>query len=265
VVNIDAVMVRARSLLARLTPHGPWDVLRQVAIFAMAYLAYRLVRGGIDGRAATAFENARSLIDIERGLHVFVEPSVQAWASSSGFITDIASWVYINAQTTVTVAALVWLYLFRNSSFYFVRNMMVVAMVLALVGYVVYPAAPPRMFPEWGFQDSVAHFTGIENPDQAAVSALYNPYAAVPSMHVAFALLIGWPLSRLVRFRPLRIFWFAYPFLVTFVIVVTANHFIADAVLGAAVAAVSAYSAAWLARARPEAWRFGRKPAELTA
>jgi len=257
-------MVRARSLLVRFMPHGPWDVLRQVALFAVAYYAYRLVRGGVDGRAATAFENARALIDIERGLHVFVEPSVQAWASGSGVITDVASWIYLNAQTSVTVAALVWLYLFRNSSFYFVRNMMVVAMVLALIGYVVYPTAPPRMFPEWGFQDSVAHFTGID-PDDAKVSALFNPYAAVPSMHVAFALMIGWPLSRLVRWRALRIFWFAYPFLVTFVIVVTANHFLSDAVLGAATAAASAYAAAWLARARPEAWRFGRRSAELTA
>lgn len=264
-VTIARVMVRARSLLARLTPHGPWDAIRQVAIFALAYLAYRVVRGGIDGRAAAAFENARALISIERALHVFVEPSVQAWASGSGVVIDVASWIYLNAQTTVTVAALVWLYLFRNSSFYFVRNMMVVAMVLALVGYLVYPTAPPRMFPEWGFQDTVAQFTGIHNPDEAKVSVLFNPYAAVPSMHVAFSLMIGWPLARLVRWRALRAFWFAYPFLVTFVIVATANHFLADAALGVAVAAISAYSAAWLARARPEAWRFGRRPAELTA
>src|SRR4051812_45835366 len=258
------MLARARALQARALPHGPADAARQVALFAAAYYFYRLVRGLVDGRASAAFENARNLIDAERSLHIFVEPAIQGWAAGSHVVIDVASWIYINAQTTVTVSALVWLYLFRNSSFYFVRNMMVVAMVLALIGYVVYPAAPPRMFPEWGFQDSVANFTGID-PDQAKVSALFNPYAAVPSMHVAFALLIGWPLSRLVRLRALRVFWFAYPFLVTFVIVVTANHFIADAVLGAAVAAASAYAAAWLARARPEVWRFGRRSAELTA
>jgi hypothetical protein len=258
-------MVRgSRTLLTRFMPHGPWDVLRQVALFAGAYYAYRIVRGGVDGRAATAFENARQLIDIERTLHLFIEPSIQTWASGSALLTDVASWIYINAQTSVTLGALVWLYLFRNRSFYFVRNMMVVAMLIALAGYILYPTAPPRMFPEWGFQDSVARFTGID-PDDAKVSALFNPYAAVPSMHVAFALMIGWPLSRLVQWRGLRIFWFAYPFLVTFVIVVTANHFISDAVLGAGTAAASAYAAAWMARARPEAWRFIPPRAEVTA
>ena len=102
----------------------------------------------------------------------------------------------------------------------------------------MYPAAPPRFLPEWGFQDTVAHFTGVAT-DQAKVSALFNPYAAVPSMHVAFALMIGWPLARLCRSRArCGSSGSLYPLLVTFVIVVTANHFLADAVLGAIVAAV---------------------------
>jgi len=245
-------------------PHGPIDVLRQLLIFAIAYYAYRLVRGQVDGRAAAAFEHARDLIDVERTLHIFVEPSIQAWAEGSDFVVDAASWLYINAQTTVTIAALVWLYLFRNSSFYFVRNMFVVAMVIALIGYVVYPTAPPRFLPEWGFRDSVADFTGIAS-DSVTVNALFNPYAAVPSMHMAFALMIGLPLAQLVRPRPLRTFWFVYPLLVLFVIVVTANHFLADAFFGALTAATAAATAAWLARARPEAWRFGQRPAEATA
>lgn len=256
-------MVRGiRPLLARLTPHGPLDVLRQVALFFAAYYLYRLVRGQVDGRAADAFEHARALIDIERSLHLFVEPAVQSWAEGSQLIVDAASWVYINAQTSVTLGALVWLYLFRNESFYFVRNMMLVAMGVALLGYVVFPTAPPRFLPEWGFTDSVSEFTNIPQ-DSVAVNALFNPYAAVPSMHVAFALMIGWPLSRLVKWRALKVLWWVYPFIVTFVIVVTANHFIADAVLGAMTAGASAYAAAWLARARPEAWRFGARSPEV--
>jgi hypothetical protein len=263
--KIASVMVRGvRFLLARLAPHGPLDLLRQLALFFAAYYAYRLVRGQVDGRAADAFEHARALIDIERTLHVFVEPAVQSWAEGSQLIVDAASWIYINAQTSVTLGALVWLYLFRNESFYFVRNMMMVAMAIALLGYVAFPTAPPRFLPEWGFTDSVSEFTNIPQ-DSVAVNALFNPYAAVPSMHVAFALMIGWPLARLVRWRPIAVFWSAYPMLVTFVIVVTANHFIADAVLGAMTAGASAYAAAWMARARPEAWRFGARSAEVAA
>ena len=84
------------------------------------------------------------------------------------------------------------------------------------------------------------------------MTRLTNPYAAVPSMHVAFALMIGWPLARLVRWRLVRVLWLLYPFLMTFVIVVTANHFLIDAFLGALTAGVSAYGASWLARARPQ-------------
>jgi len=249
------MLARARALQARALPHGPADVVRQVALFAAAYLAYRLVRGMVDSRASVAFENARNLIDAERTLHIFVEPAVQGWTASSAVATDVASWIYINAQTTVTISALVWLYLFRNESFYFVRNMMVVAMALALVGYIVFPAAPPRFFPEWGFFDAVSDFTGVTS-DSVAVNALFNPYAAVPSMHVAFALMIGWPLARLVRPPVLRAAWYAYPLLVTWVIVVTGNHFLADAFLGACTAGLAAYSASLMARARPAAWAF---------
>ena len=70
-------------------------------------------------------------------------------------------------------------------------------MGLALVGYVVYPTAPPRVFPELGFTDSVAQFTHVS--DTSSVNALFNPYAAVPSMHVCFALMIGWSMVRIAR------------------------------------------------------------------
>jgi len=178
-----------------------------------------------------------------------------------------ASWMYVNAQTSVTFGALLYLYLRHNRNFYFVRNMFMVAMAIALLGYVVFPTAPPRFLPEWGFSDSVADLTGVHvSHTSAAMSALVNPYAAVPSMPVAFALMIGWPLARLVRWRVLRVLWLLYPFLMAFVIVVTANHFIIDAVLGALTAATSAYAAGWLARVRPNAWRFSTVTgARLTA
>ena len=161
--------------------------------------------------------------------------------------------MYVNSHFVVTTTFLIWLYIARNHAFYFVRNMFMVAMALALAGYVAYPTAPPRFMPEWGFTDSVASFVG----DSASSSAnvLYNPFAAVPSMHVAFALMIAVPAFFLVRNRVLKALWAVYPVVVSFVVVVTGNHFWMDAALGALVAAVSAYAAsAAFARARPEAW-----------
>src|SRR5215218_1599961 len=239
---------RLSTVQARLLPHGPLDVVRQVVLFTAAYQVYRLVRGLADdpGSATAAFSNARDLI--------YVEQSLKAFAAGQSWLLDGASWMYINAQTSITLGALAWLYLFRNESFYFVRNMFLVAFGLALIGYTVFPA-PPRFFPEWGFFDAVSDFTGVAQ-DSVTINELFNPYAAVPSMHVAFALMIGVPLARLVRWRALKAFWGIYPLIVVFVIVVTANHFIADAVLGAVAAGLGALAARALARTRPGVWTF---------
>ena len=248
---------RLRALHARFLPNGWIDVLRQVLVFGAAYYGYRLVRGAIDGHTtAAAFENARSIIGIERSLHLFVEPAVQTWAESKPWLIDFASWMYLNAHLPLMIGSLIWLYVFRNRSFYFVRNVFVIAMGIALIGYIVLPTAPPRLFPEWGFQDSVSNFVGF-NTDTSATSALVNPFAAIPSVHVAFALIIGISLARLVKPRPLKIAWSLYPVLMTFVVIVTANHWWMDAALGAATALVAATVAqALLARARPDDWAF---------
>ena len=258
------MLARVRQLQGRLLPHGALDAARQVVLFSTAYWGYRLVRGQVDGRAAVSFQNARELISLERATHLFVEPGVQAWASGQAWLIDSASWVYVNAQATVSVGALLFIYLVHNRSFYFVRNMLMAAMGMALVGYALFPTAPPRFLPEWGFVDSVASLTGISQ-DSIAVNALFNPFAAVPSMHVAFALMLGWPLARLVSHPVVKVMWFAYPLLITFVVVATGNHFLVDALLGGLVAAASAWAAGRLGQARPAMWAFRRAGAEAAA
>ena len=257
---------RLSTLQARLLPHGPLDVVRQLLLFGGALMLYSLTRGLVNHpeAAATAFSNARDLIGIERALNIFVEPSIQAFTSGQQWLLDATSWMYINAQTSITLGALAWLYFVRNKSFYFVRNMFLVCFGVALIGYAVFPTAPPRFFPEWGFFDAVSDFTGVSQ-DSVTINTLFNPYAAVPSMHVAFALMIGIPLARLTRWRAAKAFWATYPLLVCFVIVATANHFIADAVLGAAAAGIGYYAARGLARLRPLAWTFRPGPATVPA
>ena len=255
-------MAPAYWLRGRWLPHGWPDVLRQLALFGGAYYVYRIVRGIVDGQAVLAFENARVLVDAERAMGLFFEPALQDWATRYDWLITASSWMYVNSHFVVTTGFLVWLYLARNHAYCFVRNMFMVGMGMALVLYVVYPTAPPRFFEELGFADSVANLVGQTAESNANV--LYNPYAAVPSMHVAFALMIGIPALMLVRHRALKLLWAIYPSLVTFVVVVTGNHFWLDAAFGAGVAAVSAYAAATaLARARPEAWawRTAKAPA----
>jgi PAP2 superfamily len=260
------MQARVRALQQRLLPKGWLDALRQLALFAAAYFFYSVVRAMPQVDTTTAFDHARDLIRIERSLHVFVEPSIQAWAMGSHALMDVASWLYVNAQTSVTVAALVYIYLRHNGSFYFVRNMLMIAMAIALVGYAIFPTAPPRFMPEWGFVDTVASFTGVRvEHSSLSMTALFNPYAAVPSMHVAFALMIGWKLAKLVHSRVAKAAWALYPFLVAFVIIATANHFVLDALLGALTAAVAAYAAGRLAKVGPVAWRLPTPAAQAQA
>ena len=258
-------MARAWYWSSRWLPNGWLDALRQLALFAGAYYVYRIVRGMVDGRASAAFENARDIISAERSMGMFFEEDFQEWAlSDARWLVDGANWMYVNSHFVVTVTFLIWLYLARNYAYYFVRNMFMVAMGLALVGYVVYPTAPPRFMPEWGFEDTVTGWVGLQAANNA--NALYNPFAAVPSMHVAFALMIAIPAILVVRNNFIRAAWATYPFIVTVTVVVTGNHWWIDAALGALVAAVAAIAAREaLARARPEAWAFRSSLSEAPA
>jgi hypothetical protein len=254
-----------RLLKHRFFPHGYLDAVWQVVLFLLVYYAYRLVRGAVDGRAAESFQHARDLISIERATHTFVEPSVQAWTTSTGWLIDVTSYMYVHFHFTLTISALIFIYLSHNRSFYFVRNMLAVSMLIALIGYMVFPTAPPRFFPEWGFTDSVARFTGVP-ADSTTINALFNPFAAVPSIHVCFAMIIGWSMARLVKPRWAKALWITYPFVMTFVVVSTGNHFWLDAFFGALTAGASALVASTLlARARPDVWTFAAAPAEAPA
>ena len=257
-------LARVWRLSGRWLPNGWLDAIRQLALFAGAYYLYRIVRGFVDGQAGLAFENARTLVDLERSLGLFFEPGLQSWARSQEWLLTGANWMYLNSHFVVTTTFLIWLYIARNYAFYYVRNMFMVGMALALAGYLVYPTAPPRFLPEWGFTDTVATWVG--EGAQSTAGALYNPFAAVPSMHVAFALMIAIPAFVLVRNRVVKVLWALYPAVVTLVVMVTANHFWMDAALGALVAAASASAASYaFARARPDAWAWRTAGAKVSA
>jgi PAP2 superfamily len=250
---------RLRTIDARILPRGWRDLARQIVLFVASFLLYNLVRGLVDGNGYKPFGDAMKIIDLERVLHVFVEPSIQAWAANSHLLMDIADWTYLNAHFFVTVAALVFIYVRRNDCFYFVRNVLMISMAIALVGYWLYPTAPPRLMPEWGFTDSISQFLlgGIGHIDNGPGKAFLNFYAAVPSMHVCFAIIVGWSMARLVHARPAKVAWALYPFYITFVVVVTGNHYLTDAFLGGLTAGASAVVAKrLLARARPDKWAF---------
>jgi hypothetical protein len=255
-------MRRTLTVIERqVLPRGWKDLTRQILLFVGAYILYQLVNGLIaTDNPYKPFGDATKIINLERMLHVFAEPSIQAWTWNLHWLRDAADWAYLYSHYVITVGVLAFIYFRRNRSFYFVRNMFVIAMMIALVGYWLYPTAPPRLMPEWGFVDAISQFWGfgaMHFDNHSAAGALVNIYAAVPSMHVCFAVMTGWPMARLVRRRWAKVAWALYPVWITFVVVATGNHYFTDVFLGALTAGVAALTAKQLlARARPEVWAF---------
>jgi hypothetical protein len=263
-VKIARVVRTVGSKVNRFLPRGWVDAAWQFFLFFVAYNGYQVVRGITDSGHQAAFTNAEHVISLERSLGSFFEAGFQqTLIDHASWLIDFANFMYLNSHFVITTSFLVWLYLFRNEHFYFVRNMFTVAMGLALIGYALYPTAPPRLFPGEGFTDTIAAFTGVAQ-DSATASVLVNKYAAVPSMHIAFSLMIAVPAAALARHSISRTLWSAYPLVIFFVIVATGNHFWFDAAAGAAVACLAALTATQLARVRPGLWAWPESRREAT-
>jgi hypothetical protein len=245
---------RLHGLRGRLLPRGPLDLLLQLILLAAAYSAWRYARGAVDGSMGLSFSHARDLVSAERSLGLLIEPGIQHWAIGAGWPAEIARWGYANLHFKGSCVMLAILYFGYRGSFGFVRNAVFAAMAISVIGYALFPTAPPRFLPELGLDPSTS-VTGNNPLLSHPGDALFNPFAAVPSMHVGLSVILAWSLAMLVRRPALRGLLFAYPLLMTFVVVASGNHFWLDAVLGLATAALAIGVAALLARVNPD-WSF---------
>jgi PAP2 superfamily len=243
------------TLRDRILPRGPLDLLIQLALLAAAYWAWRHARGAVDGSMSASFSNARDLITAERSLGLLIEPDVQRWALDAGWPAEVARWGYANLHFKGSCLMLALIYFRYRGSFGFVRNAVFAAMAISVVGYALYPTAPPRFLPELGLDPSSA-VTGNSPQLSAPGDPLFNPFAAVPSMHVGLCVILACALGMLVKPPVLRTLLFAYPLLMTYVVIASGNHFWLDAVFGLVTAALALAVAAALARLRPD-WSFG--------
>jgi PAP2 superfamily len=230
----------------------------EVVVVLVLYGIYELGRGLVVGDAAEAHRHARQVVALERWPHLFVEADVQRAAHAVPGAIDLLSVAYVPLHLAVSTGVLLWLHQRRPAAFPFVRTTFLLASGLALVGYVVYPTAPPRLAGV-GILDTISshHF----DLNGGLVSALYNPYAAVPSMHIGCALIVA---ASLVRFgrgrvvralgvayprgRVVRALGVAYPPVVLLIVVATGNHFFFDAAAGALAAGLAVAVAAVLMR-----------------
>jgi len=239
----------------RVLPRGWGDLAKQLAIWFGFLFAYQAARGIADRNPPKAFDNGLKVIGFERHMHGLIELSFQRFVDSSQFLMNLASWTYWNSEFTVVALALLWVYLRRHEAFIRFRNAILLANVIGLVGYVLLPTAPPRMFPEAGFTDTLAAHSTV-NHSSTFVAFASNPYAAMPSLHALDATIVSVVMATVVRRRWAKALWLCWAPWVWFAVMATGNHFwldVAAGVLVAGIAAAIVYRPWRRLRARPAA------------
>jgi hypothetical protein len=234
----------------RYLPRGWSHFWLQFAIWFGFLGVYQLARGLAPHDPARALANGLRVIGWERThAHHLFELTFQNLAASSHVLELAVSWTYWNSEFTVIGLALLWVYLRRHDSFARFRNTVLLANVLGLVGYVLVPTAPPRMFPNLGFADTLGSIGGL-NHGSGLIELASNPYAAMPSLHAADALILGVTLAYVCRHRVAKLAWALWPAWVWFSVMATANHFWLDIVAGVGVAlvALAIVHRRWIAR-----------------
>jgi hypothetical protein len=208
---------------------------REFALFGAVYLLYDAARWVCAGHLTVARAHALRVIALERSLHIAVEGSVQR-ALDSGVLSFVLSNIYLAAQAIVLPAALIWLYRRSPVVYLHLRGTVVVTWLIATPIFALYPVAPPRLA-GIGVQDIVSHQAVVTLTGQSTL--FYNPYAAVPSLHVGLAFSIGIAVAAALRrpwIRALALLWGP---LVTLAVIATGNHYFFDAATGLLVAAVA--------------------------
>jgi PAP2 superfamily protein len=207
------------------------NLVREIVLLAAVFLAYRLGRLAITGHDDLAIANAWHVWDVERFLHLPDEETLQDWVLQWPDVLKAANWYYVGVHFPLTLAFLAWGWWKRPPPEYrWARRLIITLTAFALVLHVAMPLAPPRMLSSLGFLDTMAVFGPSAYDGGAATVA--NQFAAMPSLHVGWSLLIALVVVRTARSR-WRWLIVAHPVLTTAVVVVTANHYWIDAVVAA--------------------------------
>ena len=235
-------------------PRGRRDFAFQIALWLGFVLAYQVARGLADHGAAEAIRNAESVVRLERRLGAFFELDLQRrLLDVGGTMLHAANWTYWLSQFAVLSLALLWVYLRSYPAYTRFRNWVLLTNMLGLVVYVSLPTAPPRLLPWDGFVDTLANREEL-NHGTGLVQLVANPYAAMPSLHAADALIVGVTLASVIASRWGRL-WLLWPVWVSFALMATANHFWLDLCAGFLLAVV-----AWLLLHGKAAARFRGRP-----
>lgn len=228
-----------------------WTELPLILLIYACYTAGRLVaRGDVSG----AVDHGLALLRIEQVLHLNAEQPLNRLFTREPWLGVPADFWYASLHYVVTPAVLVWLFRTRAELYRAARTWLMTSTFIGLIGFILVPTCPPRLLSgEHGFTDTMAHYSsygwwGAEASAPRGMGGMTNQYAAMPSLHVGWALWCGLMLWRYGGTRLTKVLGVAYPLLTALVVMGTANHYLLDAVAGVATMGVGLLLAPWVTR-----------------
>ena len=210
----------------------------ELTLVALAFLLYFVVRANVVDRQDLAVANARDVVSAERTLGILVEPGVQEWTLESRAVVRFFNFVYFWLDFPLIAAAGLAMYFRRRRQYTFTRDAILASGAFALVSYALYPVAPPRLVDELGLIDTLQMFSNLSYQAQST-SFFVNPYAAMPSLHVGWSVLLAagviWAYGRNRLVVALALL---HPIAQTASTVATGNHYLLDGAGGLVAAAL---------------------------
>ena len=243
----DSATARAASPAVASGPKRARGAVREIVLVLAGVLIYFGVRGVTVTDAQEALDHALDLVALEKTLGVYVEPSLQTLVLGSDWLVDFMNWIYIWGHWPVIAGVLLWLFFAHPAGYRRTRNAMLISGGIGLLVFMSFPVAPPRLA-GLGFTDTVTENSSAYRVLQPP--AFVNQYAAMPSLHVGWDLLMGLAVYAYARHVLVRIAGLALPVLMVSAVLLTANHYVIDAAGGAALVLASMAAARRIERRR---------------
>lgn len=246
-----ATPARAEFVARKRSQIQSWWI--EAMLCVLGYVVYTALRDVAPRRVAVADVHGLDILHFERGLHISVEATLNRWLALRPDFSDVATFWYSDAHFVVTIGVLLAsLRMVRGRR---LRLALYTTTAIALVVFWAFPTAPPRLLPQGGFVDVIAHLPALGSVSDPAVARLSNQYAAMPSLHVAWAVwcaVVVWQLVGSIGAELPVVTWqaragraalrsvaVAYPLATALIVLATANHYLSDVVAGALTAGVA--------------------------
>jgi hypothetical protein len=223
----------------------PWIVFELVVVFALLRV-YDWVKSLEHEREPAALHNARDLLAVERFLHIDIEATWNRWLAPHELLTELLVWWYQYSHITGAMTVLICCYIWRPQMYRGARNALVLTNVVGMAVFVVLPVMPPRLLPHAGYLDLVAQ-EGFGTTHGGPIPAAQ--FAAMPSLHLAWASWVAIVAYRMLRPKPFRELVFIYPCITTVAVIATGNHYTIDVLTGVALTLVACWATGVLRRA----------------